>query len=115
MIDQISEDIARLKTRREPCRDPRIPQLWKEEIARPKKLEKTELKSLVAAIRVHHDLAQRLDLIHNSSSEKALRWWSAESGEKQQNTMRLRPRGALAISEATVPTAMRAARSGGNR
>jgi transposase len=65
MIDQISEDIARLKTRREPCRDPRIRQLWKEEIARLKKLEKTELKSLVAAIRVHHDLAQRLDLIHS--------------------------------------------------
>src|SRR5215475_165950 len=48
MIEQISGDIARLKTRREPCRDPRIRQLWKEEI-RLKKLEKTELKSLVAA------------------------------------------------------------------
>ena len=65
MIDQISEDIARLKTRREPCRDPRIRQLWKEEIARLKKLEKTELKGLAAAIRAHHDLAQRLDLIHS--------------------------------------------------
>ena len=65
MIDQISEDIARLKTRREPCRDPRIRQLWKEEIARLKKLEKTELKSLVAAIRQHRDLAQRLDLIYS--------------------------------------------------
>src|SRR5207244_12188452 len=35
------------------------------EIARFEKLEKTELKSLVAAIRAHRDLAERLDLINS--------------------------------------------------
>ena len=34
-------------------------------------------------------------------------------GEKQQNTTRVMPRGAAASSDATVPTAMRAARSAG--
>ena len=41
-------------------------------------------------------------------------WCAAASGEKQQNTTRCMP-GAPAISAATAPTAMRAARSGGNR
>jgi transposase len=65
MIDQITGDIARLKTRLETCRDPHIRQLWKEEIKRLRKLEKTELSSLLAAIRQHRDLAQRLDLIYS--------------------------------------------------
>jgi transposase len=65
MLDQITDDIAGLKNRRETCRDPRIRQLWKEEIARHKKLHKTELKRLVAAIRHYPDLAQRLDLINS--------------------------------------------------
>jgi transposase len=65
MLDQIIDDIAGLKNRLETCRDPRIRQLWKEEIARLKKLYRTELKSLVAAIRQHRDLAERLDLIHS--------------------------------------------------
>jgi len=34
MIEQITEDIARLKTRRESCRDERIRQCWKEQITR---------------------------------------------------------------------------------
>ena len=34
MIEQIVEDIALFKTRRETCREPRIQKLWKEEIAR---------------------------------------------------------------------------------
>jgi transposase len=65
MIDQITGDIAGLKIRLESCRDPHIRQVWKEEIARLKKLEKTELKRLLVAIRMHPDLAQRLDLIHS--------------------------------------------------
>jgi transposase len=65
MIDQITGDIARLKTRLETCRDPHIRQLWNEEIKRLRKLEKTELSSLLAAIRQHRDLAQRLDLIYS--------------------------------------------------
>jgi transposase len=63
LIDQIIDDIARLKNRRESCRDERFRRLWKEEIARLKKMERAELKRLVAAIRQHDDLAQRLDLI----------------------------------------------------
>jgi transposase len=63
MIEQVIEDIAVLKNRFESCRDTRIRQAWKAEIARLKKLEKTELKSLVAAIREHRDLGERLDLI----------------------------------------------------
>src|SRR5499427_7187207 len=44
MIDQIGDDIARLKTRLESCRDPRIRQVWKEDIARLKKRKTLELK-----------------------------------------------------------------------
>jgi transposase len=65
MIEQITGDIAGLKNRYESCRDARIRQVWKTEIARLEKLEKTELKSLVAAIRAHRDLAERLDLINS--------------------------------------------------
>jgi len=64
-IEQIGDDVTRLKTRRESCREARLRQLWKEEIARLKKLQKAELKALVTAIRQHADLARRLDLIHS--------------------------------------------------
>src|SRR5580700_2409183 len=37
MLDQISDDIARCKNRRESCRDPRTRQFWDDEIARFKK------------------------------------------------------------------------------
>ena len=67
MIDQIKEDIARLKNRLESCRDPRMQQLWKEDIARLDKRERTEFKALVAAIRKHRDLAERLYLIFSVS------------------------------------------------
>ena len=63
MIDQIGEDIARLKNRLESCRNPRIQQFWKEDLARLEKRKRTELEALAAAIREHRDLAQRLDLI----------------------------------------------------
>jgi transposase len=65
MLDQIGEDIARLKNRIETCRNPRIRQTWKEEIARLAKRERIELKALVAAIREHRDLAERLELINS--------------------------------------------------
>jgi transposase len=63
LIEQIGEDTRLYKNRIETCRDPRIQKLWKEEIARLAKRERAELKALVAAIREHPDLAQRLDLI----------------------------------------------------
>jgi transposase len=65
MIDQIGEDIARLKNRIESCRMPRLRQIWEEDIARFTKRKNAELKSLAAAIRKHRDLADRLDLIHS--------------------------------------------------
>jgi transposase len=63
LVEQITEDIALIKTRRESCRDPRILHLWSEEIARLKALLRIEFKSLIATIRQHRDLAERLDLI----------------------------------------------------
>ena len=63
MIEQLTEDVAQLKTRREACRNPHIRVFWKQEIARLKGLLDGELKQLVAAIRQHRDLADRLDLI----------------------------------------------------
>jgi transposase len=65
MIDQIGEDITKLKNRIETCRNERIRAVWKEEIARLAKRERTELKALVAAIRQYPDLAERLELIHS--------------------------------------------------
>lgn len=65
MIDQITEDIARLKNRLESCRDKRIQGVWKAQIALLAKSKRAELKALLAAIRKHPDLATRLDLIHS--------------------------------------------------
>jgi transposase len=62
-IDQINEDIARLQTRQESCRDDRIEGHWNSEIRRLRALVRVELKQVVAGIRQHDDLAKRLDLI----------------------------------------------------
>lgn len=63
LVEQLTDDIAHVKTRRETCRDQRIQRYWQAEIARLKKLLQIELKALIAAIRQHRDLATRLDLI----------------------------------------------------
>jgi len=63
MIEQLRADIACDKTRRESCRDPRRRRYWNEEIARLKAVLRSELKALVAAIRQHADLAERLALL----------------------------------------------------
>src|SRR5258708_19278294 len=60
MIDQIGEDIARLKNRLESCRNVRIQQVWKEDLAGLEKRKRAELRALVAAIREHPHLAERL-------------------------------------------------------
>lgn len=62
LIEQLTEDGARLKTRRESCQDA-ARSFWTAEIARLKGLARHELALLVAAIRQHRDLAERLDLI----------------------------------------------------
>ena len=64
-IEQITEDIAHIKTRRASCRNVRIRDLWNAEITRLKRLQNAELKALVNAIRQHPDLAKRLDLIES--------------------------------------------------
>ncbi|WP_235677249.1 IS110 family transposase [Rhodopseudomonas palustris] len=63
MIEQLTEDVARLKTRCEACRDPHGLEFWRDEIARLKACIRTELKQLVADIRKHSDLAARLELL----------------------------------------------------
>jgi transposase len=63
MIEQLTEDVGQIKTRREACRDQRIREFWKQEVNRLKVLLSSELKQLVAAIREHRDLSDRLDLI----------------------------------------------------
>jgi transposase len=65
MIDQIGEDIMKLKNRIETCRNERIRAIWREDIARLAKRERIELKALVTAIRQYPDLAERLELIHS--------------------------------------------------
>lgn len=65
MIDQVTEDISRLKNRLESCRDKRIQGVWKAQIALLAKSKRAELKALLAAIRTHSDLAARLDLIYS--------------------------------------------------
>jgi transposase len=65
MIDQIGEDVARLKNRIESCRNAMIKKLWQEDIARLQKREKAEFTLLLALIRKHRDLARRLELIHS--------------------------------------------------
>jgi transposase len=65
LIDQLTDQVAYCKCYREGCREPQIRQFWKAEIARLNKLLRAALKSLAAAIRQHHDLAERLDLIES--------------------------------------------------
>jgi transposase len=65
LIDQLTDQIAGFKNYREGSRDPRSRQFWKEQIACFNKHLRAELKELVAAIRQHHDLAERLELIES--------------------------------------------------
>src|SRR5436190_9748567 len=67
MIDQVNEDIARLKNRIESCRNAQFRKLWQEDIARLEQREKAELKALVTSICKHPDLARRLELINSVS------------------------------------------------
>jgi len=62
LIDQIVDQIARCKNYRESCQGAQR-QFWDDEINRFRGLFRHHLKQLVAAIRCHRDLAQRLDLI----------------------------------------------------
>jgi transposase len=64
-IEQLTEDVARLETRRASCRDDTIRHRWDLEIRRLRLALKQELDGLVAKLRQHPDLAQRLELIES--------------------------------------------------
>ena len=63
VIEQIEEDLARAKVRREHLRQPRLIAGQDAEIARLKSWRKAELKLLGAELRRHRDLAHRFDLL----------------------------------------------------
>jgi transposase len=63
VIEQLKEDLARDKTRRESCHDGQWRDLWTAEIPRHKVQIARLLDALVEAIRQHPDLAKRLDLL----------------------------------------------------
>jgi transposase len=65
VIDQISEDIARCKTRLETCPDQYSKDHWKAQIALLEKAERAQLRALEKLIREHGDLSERLDLIES--------------------------------------------------
>jgi len=63
LIDQITDQIARFKNYRESSRQPQTRQFWEAEIKRFRGLFRQQLKQLLAAIRQHRDLSERLNLI----------------------------------------------------
>lgn len=63
LVEQIDEDIARLKTRREAYLDAGIRAHIAAEIKRLKAERTAQIKRLVADLRAHDDLARRLDLV----------------------------------------------------
>jgi transposase len=62
-VEQIEEDIARLKTRLEHVADGRIRKIVIADIARLKARRLAELLRIVARLRQHEDLDRRLDLV----------------------------------------------------
>ena len=65
LIEQIEEDIARVKTRLEAFRDRRHCALLEAEIKRLKTWRRDEIKRILAGLRRHGDLARRLELIQS--------------------------------------------------
>ncbi len=64
-VEQIEEDIVRLKIRLEHVEDARLRRLVRDDIARLKARRTSELARLVKALRAHADLARRFDLVHS--------------------------------------------------
>jgi transposase len=65
LIEQLGDDITRIKNRRENCRDLRILGVWRQRLVETERLQRSELKALAAAIRQYQDLAELLDLIRS--------------------------------------------------
>lgn len=62
-VEQIEEDIARLKVRLEHIDDPRLRRIVVTDIARLKARRAAELLRIAGGLRAHDDLARRLDLV----------------------------------------------------
>jgi len=62
-IEQIEEDTARYKTRRDRYRDPRLKAQIEEEIKRLTVLRRIEMRLLIKAVRAHADLARKFALL----------------------------------------------------
>ena len=64
-VEQIEEDIARIKTRLEHIHDKRLKDIATRDIARLKKRRNTELRRIVKDLEMHADLARRLELVNS--------------------------------------------------
>jgi transposase len=62
-VEQLEEDIARLKVRLEHVDDPRLRRMVVADIIRLKTRRAAELNRIISALRIHDDLARRLDLV----------------------------------------------------
>ena len=62
-LEQIEEDMARIKVRLEHVRDPDLRHSWKDDLARLKQRRATIIARLLTLLRHHQDLASRLDLL----------------------------------------------------
>jgi transposase len=62
-VDQIHEDIARAKVRREHVHEARLLRMLNADIARLEKRATTEIERIAKAIEAHDDLARRLKLV----------------------------------------------------
>jgi transposase len=63
LIEQVEEDVARMKTRLESYRGEALIGQWKAEIKRFSDWRRNALKALLAELRAHGDLRRRLDLL----------------------------------------------------
>jgi transposase len=62
-IEQIQEDVARAKTRRDRFREPRLKAQIEDEVKSLSALKRDETRLLLKAVRAHADLARKLDLL----------------------------------------------------
>lgn len=62
-VEQIEEDLARLKVRLEHVDDPRLRRIVVADVKRLKARRAAELARIASALRAHDDLARRLDLV----------------------------------------------------
>lgn len=62
-LEQVEQDMARIKVRLEHVRDPDVQRSWKADLARLKQRRANMIAKLVTLLRKHDDLANRLNLL----------------------------------------------------